>query len=390
MTQAIDEDINVIGDLDSDIQCEGVEKRFVELARGDLRRIIISQTPPANGFTALHDISFYVRLGEFYGLLGGNGAGKSTLLRTIGGVYAPSAGFVKLGDQVSGIYELGIANQEFMTGEQYARRWLMVNNMTPVEIDASVQDIKEFTELGDYFERPVQTYSTGMKARLFFGVATAPKAKVFLIDEVLSVGDIYFTAKCWKRLRVLLSDGASGVFATHDWAAVLKLCSEACVLEKGRLIDNGTARHVVRRYLKMQSISSDVALFDFPDKPQFFGTAGEDCELTIPIRVNKQVNILLGVSIETFVLGGGWEHILHLDPKKVVSEAGKYNIKIAIPNLPLNAGSYVLNLFLNCSESTGMVACDVRSWTYGNELELIVSGTPDSRGYRLPIQWEQS
>jgi lipopolysaccharide transport system ATP-binding protein len=340
------------------------------------------------GFRALRNVTLQVRQGEFLGVLGRNGAGKSTLLRTLGGVYAPTAGTVRVTGPVSAIYELGMAGNELLSGLDFARRWLSLHGTGRRQVGRLVSEIAEFAELGDYFDNPIYTYSAGMKARLFFSAATSLPGQIYLIDEALSVGDEHFQTKCWRRLRERLTAGASGILATHDWAAVLKLCREACVLERGRIVDQGSSSAVVQRYLGLPRPRGDSAAFA-PHLPTVYcAMTEEDTTLSIPIDVKVASPVWFACSVESFRQGIGWSHLLQVEPRPVASTPGPYEVEVTIPSLPLSPGEYSLNLFLSERGPEGtFVTLDVRSWAYGNDVTLSMSGKPRESGTILPLRW---
>jgi lipopolysaccharide transport system ATP-binding protein len=369
------------------IECRDLSKTFVVLDGQSIWRMIFG-SDSVKGFPALRNVTLQVRPGEFLSVLGRNGAGKSTLLRTLGGVYAPTSGTVRVAGLVSAIYELGMAGNELLTGHDFARRWLSLHGTGRPQINRLLSEIAEFAELGDYFDNPIYTYSAGMKARLFFSVATSLPGQIYLIDEVLSVGDEHFQTKCWRRLRERLTAGASGILATHDWTAALKLCREACVLERGRIVDRGSSPAVVQRYLGLPRPRGDSAAFA-PHLPSvYFGLSEEDTTLSIPIDVRVTSAIWFGCSVESFRQGIGWSHLLHLESRPVASTPGLYDIEVAIPSLPLSPGEYSLNLFLGERAPAGTISpMDVRSWTYGNGLTLSVAGKPRESVTILPLHW---
>jgi lipopolysaccharide transport system ATP-binding protein len=369
------------------IECRDLSKTFVVLDGQSIWRVILGGGC-LKGFPALRDVTLQVRQGEFLGVLGRNGAGKSTLLRTLGGVYAPTSGTVRVAGPVSGIYELGMAGNEQLTGHDFARRWLSLHGTGRPQIGGLLGETAEFAELGDYFNNPIYTYSAGMKARLFFSVATSLPGQIYLIDEVLSVGDEHFQTKCWRRLRERLAAGASGLLATHDWTAVLRLCREACVLERGRIVDRGSSPEVVQRYLGLPQPRGDSAAFA-PHLPSVYcALTEEDTTLSIPIDVKVTSPIWFACSVESFRQGIGWSHLLQVEPRPVASTPGLYDIQVAIPTLPLSPGEYSLNLFLSERGPEGtFVSVDVRSWAYGNDVALAVAGEPRESVTILPLRW---
>jgi lipopolysaccharide transport system ATP-binding protein len=369
------------------IECRDLSKTFVLLDGRSIWPLVLGGDS-VKGFPALRDVTLRVRSGEFLGVLGRNGAGKSTLLRTLGGVYAPASGTVRVAGPLSAIYELGMAGNELLTGHDFASRWLSLQGAGRRNVEQLLGEIAEFAELGEYFNNPIYTYSSGMKACLFFSVATSLPGQIYLIDEVLSVGDEHFQTKCWRRLRERLSAGASGILATHDWTAVLKLCREACVLERGRVVDWGPSPEVVQRYLGLAQPRGDAAAFA-PHLPSVYcALAEEDTTLSVPIDVRMTSPIWFGCSVESFRQGIGWSHLLQVEPRPVASAPGAYDVEVAISSLPLSPGEYSLNLFLSERTPEGtLVSLDVRSWTYGNDLTLAVAGKPRESVTILPLRW---
>ena len=375
------------------IDCHGVSKTFALIRESKAWRLILRGGSPEDGFEALHDISVKVPRGEMVGLLGRNGAGKSTLLRTIGGIYPPSAGVIRLGGPVSAIYELGMAGNDLLTGRGFAERWMSLNGIAVRRASTALDEIAEFSELGDYFARAIYSYSSGMKARLFFAVATSLPSQIYLIDEVLAVGDEHFQAKCWRRMRERLLEGASGILATHDWASALKLCRQTCVLERGRVIDHGPSKEVVQRFLQLFPGEATEARFA-PDMPAILHAAtGEEARFVFPIEVDIDRPVYFGMAVETFRLGTGWEHLLHREPFKVADSRGRYSVEVVIPGLPLPAGEYSLHIGLSEPEEgarQGRRIFDSRSWTLANDLTLIVDGPARESATVLPLDWHVS
>lgn len=354
--------------------------------QGDVWRVVFHWPLKGERFAAIDDVTFDVPKGEFVGVLGRNGAGKSTMLRTVGGVYPVSRGSVVFAGDALGLYEFGIGGHDLMSGRQFAMRWLSLCNDSDDKISAAMRDIEEFCELGVYFDRPIRTYSTGMRARLYFGTITAADADIILIDEILSVGDEYFNSKCLRRLRQKLIKGASGILASHDWSAILRMCSYAVVLDHGRVIDRGRATDVVRRYLQLSPPTRTGARFgDLPEV--FHATAGEPMTLTIPVEVDAEADFTFGLSIEQFRKGIGWEHLLLRDTQVVACGPGKFVLTVTVPNIPLTAGEYILGLFLGVRHEAHIESADARSWTTGDPLRLVVTGAGVGPGTYLKMRW---
>ena len=229
------------------VTCRGVSKSFAIGDQGNVWRIALGRMEGIPLFHALSDVTLDVPKGQFIGILGRNGAGKSTLLRTVGGIYTPDRGTVAVEGDLTGLYELGTTSHREVTGRDYAERILAMHGIGGAERDAMIEDISDFSELGERFDDWIQSYSAGMTARLFFAVATAGTYEVYLIDEILTVGDHHFQSKCWRRMRERIGNGASGLLVTHDWTAVIKLCAAAHLLDQGRIVVSGSPEYVARR-----------------------------------------------------------------------------------------------------------------------------------------------
>ena len=385
-----DEDLNLSDDAAA-IRGVDIHKAFPIVSSGGAWRILLGMQETREWFAALKGISLSVPKGKILGVLGRNGAGKSTLLRVLAGVYAPSSGKVSVNGSVASLFELGGLGTRFITGREYADRLLRFQGVRGKQLAESIEDIRAFAELGDFFERRIYTYSSGMAARLYFAVATAIRKDVYLIDELLSVGDEHFQAKCWRRIRDLLGDGASGVLVTHDWSAVIKLCERSMVLDRGAIAFADTSDKVVANYLRLPAPDTTAARFgDLPE--MLTGQSGEDWAVSLPIEVLQSCQLEFAFSIELLRLGLGWEIMLLSKFQPLVCVEGQAQIQIRIPRLPLAAARYSLNLFLRQRNADGTYeACDGRTWTSGNGCVLNVLG--DNVGTavaRISIQWRKS
>ncbi len=347
-------------------------------------------------FRALRDVNIDVPKGEFVGVLGHNGSGKSTLLRTAGGIYQPDRGLVMIEGSLSGLYELGITGNRELSGRDFARRLLRMNGVKGSRLDELVEDIEDFSELGERFNDPILTYSAGMGARLFFATATAGHYDVYLIDEVLSVGDAHFQAKCWRRIRERIANGASGILVTHDWAAVLKICRTAHLLDHGRISFSGPSEATVRRYLygdgAQEPFTEGFArIIERPTKV-ITAPCGEDLSVHMSVRIERPANVSALAVIERLQPGYGWETML-MSPEPVLigQEPGDYDVAITFPGLPLEPGDYQINVHLvmpDAQDASRRAVLDGFGWLSGNGLPLkaIAGRGPD--GYALPVCWK--
>lgn len=198
-------------------------------------------------FWALRDVSFDVRRGETLGVIGRNGSGKSTLLQIICGTLTPTAGSVEVNGRVAALLELGSGFNPEFTGRENVYMSGAVLGLTRREIDERYDDIVAFADIGEFLAQPVKTYSSGMFVRLAFAVIAHADADILVIDEALSVGDVFFSQKCMRFLRRFQETGTV-IFVSHDAAAVVNLCDRALMLDHGTLAMQGTAKEVSEAY----------------------------------------------------------------------------------------------------------------------------------------------
>jgi lipopolysaccharide transport system ATP-binding protein len=196
----------------------------------------------------LRGVSFEVRAGEAVGILGYNGAGKSTLLKLIAGVAKPSEGTVQVSGQIAALLELGMGFHPEFTGRQNVRMAAHILGLPAGEVEARMQEIEDFAEIGDYIDQPVRTYSSGMQVRLAFSVATCVRPSILIIDEALSVGDAYFQHKSFARIRQFREAGTTLLFVSHSAGAIKTLCDRAILLDAGGVVRDGEPTAVLDYY----------------------------------------------------------------------------------------------------------------------------------------------
>ena len=196
----------------------------------------------------LRDIHFTVNPGEAVGIVGVNGAGKSTLLKIITGTTQPSSGSVHTEGRVAALLELGMGFHPDFTGRQNVFMAGQLLGLHSDEIAACLPAIEAFAEIGDYIDRPVRTYSSGMQMRLAFSVATAVRPAVLIVDEALSVGDAYFQHKSFSKIREFREQGTTLLIVSHDRSAIQSLCDRAILLERGFVIKDGPPEEVMDFY----------------------------------------------------------------------------------------------------------------------------------------------
>lgn len=215
-----------------------------------LKEIISPNKSHSQKFWALHDISFEVPRGETMGIIGRNGSGKSTLLQIICGTIAPTSGDVNVNGRVAALLELGAGFNPEFTGRENVYMNGAIMGLSKVEVNERFDNIAAFADIRDFIDRPVKTYSSGMYVRLAFSAAIHISPEILIVDEALSVGDMFFQAKCMTQMRRMMDDGVTVLFVSHDIGSVKSLCKSCLFLEEGNIQNIGKSEFVVNQYLK--------------------------------------------------------------------------------------------------------------------------------------------
>jgi ABC-type polysaccharide/polyol phosphate transport system ATPase subunit len=322
-------------------------------------------------FLALEDVTFSLPRGEGLALIGENGAGKSTLLKILAGITAPTSGTAEVRGKVASILELGSGFHPDFTGRQNIVLNAAMLGLSQDELRHKMPGIIEFSELGDFIDQPVKTYSTGMAMRLGFSIATQVDPEVLIIDEALSVGDGYFQKKCMDRLRLYVESGGTLLFCSHAMYYVSAFCQRALWLRHGRAEALGPVGEVVREYenflvaksAKAESESLNAApsrvrsqsqmparilsahLVE-PGKDSLY-TLGDPWELEVEWEsVDPRLEFHLGVGINRSDGIEVCSFSSHRDGIPPVMGETLYTARLAIPSLPLVKGEFTLYIFL--------------------------------------------
>jgi lipopolysaccharide transport system ATP-binding protein len=252
------------------ISLEGVWKRYgllmpdlIHRGRGWLRspggpgrpppgeRPSVNGHPPGDGRWALRDVSLEVRRGEVLGIVGHNGAGKSTLLKILAGVTPPTSGRAEVGGRVFPMIELNAGIHPELTGRENVRLLAAILGYSPAEAEAKLPKIEAFCALGAWLDEPARTYSSGMRARLGFAVATHVDADILLVDEVLGVGDRDFQRRCVRRMEELADRGTTIILVSHNPRTVERMCDRVALLNAGLVEQVGEPGEVLYRYFRL-------------------------------------------------------------------------------------------------------------------------------------------
>ncbi len=235
------QDVSVLFNLNKE-KIDNIKEYFIKL---------ITRKLHYTEFWALTDVSFTVEKGERLGVLGFNGAGKSTLLKTVAGVLKPTKGTVEVDGVIAPMLELGAGFDMNYSGRENVFLYGATMGYSRKFIQQKYDEIVAFSELQDFMDVPVKNYSSGMRARLGFSIASAVQPEVLILDEVLSVGDAKFRKKSEAKIRSMFDNGVTVLFVSHNTDQVRRLCTKAILLEKGRLIASGSADEVCDLYDEM-------------------------------------------------------------------------------------------------------------------------------------------
>lgn len=212
-------------------------------------RLLFLRSSKADVFWALKDINLTIETGKTVGLIGHNGSGKSTLLKLITKIIYPTTGEIVTQGRVSSLLELGAGFHPDFTGRENIYINASIFGLSRKEIDSKLESIIEFSELRDFIDSPIRTYSSGMYTRLAFSVAVHVSPDILLIDEILAVGDINFQKKCISKIKEFKKKGVTMVFVSHNMNDVLEICDSVVWLDKGRMIEYGDTDTIAAKYL---------------------------------------------------------------------------------------------------------------------------------------------
>ncbi len=222
-------------------------------------------------FYALNHLSFQVKKGETVGIIGTNGSGKSTILKIITGVLSPTTGEVKVKGNISALLELGAGFNSDYTGIENIYMNGTMMGFSKKEMDRKLQDILDFADIGDFVYQPVKTYSSGMFVRLAFALAINVEPEILIVDEALSVGDVFFQSKCYRRMEEIRQRGTTILMVTHDMGSIIKYCDRVVLLNKGNFVAEGAPGHMVDLYKKILANQMDALKDELDEMNDFSG-----------------------------------------------------------------------------------------------------------------------
>ncbi|RLE24223.1 MAG: ABC transporter ATP-binding protein [Acidobacteria bacterium] len=352
-------------------------------------------------FHALSDVSFEVQRGEGLGIIGENGAGKSTLLKILAGVTAPSSGSMSVARPVASILELGSAFHQEFTGRQNILLNAAMLGLSRNEVAERSPRIIEFSELGDFIDQPIKTYSTGMVMRLGFAIATQVDPDVLIIDEALSVGDGYFQQKCMTHLRKYVDNGGTLLICSHAMYYISAFCSRALWMRNGRIEALGPVDEVVRAYesflLAKADHSEDEAMPVLPERDR----ATTISDVTLPKGQSYRQGDPLEVRVswttedptQSFHLAIGLNRPDEVQISSFLTQRSgvgpwngshAYSVVLTVPDLPLLKGDFKLYVYLLAEDGLHPHDLKIIDNAFSVEYDEYIPGT-----VAIPHTWEK-
>jgi lipopolysaccharide transport system ATP-binding protein len=350
----------------SPLTVSGVSKKFARQLRRSLWygiRDSMRELLPRGGrtelrpgeFWAVDDVSFELARGEALGIVGGNGAGKSTLLKILFGLLKPDRGAVHLRGRVEALIELGTGFHPQLTGRENIRLAAALHGLDTRGGSALLERVADFAELGDLLDAPLQSYSTGMRARLGYALAAQLEPAVLLVDEVLAVGDLAFQRKCAVHMRGYLDRGGSLLLVSHNTHQIQSICTRAILLDQGRQVFGGTAVETLTRMFEL-SHKRNVARPAPADTASAHGplilrnlraepvtgdaiVTGEPLRIAIDYEAQEEIEVLWGFDIWT---ADQWVCVAGDHDPRPHRLTGTGTLTCTIPRLPLVGGKYTL------------------------------------------------
>ena len=377
--------------------------------------LVLPGGPRGREFWAVRDVYLDIPQGATVGIIGENGAGKSTLLKLLTGITRPTVGEVETNGRIASLLELGAGFHPEFSGRENIRLNCSILGMTEEETEARFQQIIEFSELGEFIDRPVKTYSSGMHVRLGFSVATSVDPDILIIDEALSVGDEHFKGKCINRLNEFQEKGKTTLFVSHDMGSVKSMCKHVVLMHEGRILEQGTAEDVADEYLKrahargnekMSAINrvtdayprwgsgevrtGEIELFsDSADATHVF-------EPGSPFRARVHFDVIEDCAEPVFGLGvyrsdgtyvNGSNHYWRKSPVEIgpVSKGAQGHVDMAFESLPLLQGHYYLTVFVYDHSKPAPTPVDHRE--HAASFEVLDANHMQHGMLFLPTRW---
>jgi ABC-type polysaccharide/polyol phosphate transport system ATPase subunit len=390
----------------------GGEGLLLDAAMRGVRRLLSRPAARSDAFWALRDINLCVRRGEAVGIIGPNGAGKSTMLKVLSRVLRPDRGRVQINGRLSGLIEVGAG----FHGDLSGRENIFVNGailgMTRAEIRRNFDSIVEFSGIGDFLDMPVKRYSSGMYVRLGFAIAAHTEPEVLLVDEVLSVGDVSFKAKCMDAMRNFLRRGTSVLFVSHNLAQIKRFCDRVMLLDHGQVRLEGTPDAAIAEYSRLVTDMEDanpegienshlggrtacvgqariaaVRILQEDGKPARTFVSGQPVRMEIDYDIDPSVaeGIEPNIAISVHMFGAGlfYQFESRRDGLRLARHTGRGTVAVNLSKLSLGEGVYQIGVAL--ADEKGLPEHDWHDRAY--RISVVADGITDGP-VNQPRRWE--
>ena len=403
------------------IEIDGLWKRFRkggaegllwEAAARGVRRLFAREPGRSDMFWALRDVSLRVRRGEAVGIIGPNGAGKSTMLKVLSRVLRPDRGRIEVNGRLSGLIEVGAGFHGDLSGRENIYVNGAILGMTRAEIRRKFYRIVEFAGIGEFLDMPVKRYSSGMYVRLGFSIAAHMEPEVLLVDEVLSVGDVQFKAKCMEAMRSFLRRGTSVLFVSHNLAQIKRFCDRVVLLDHGQIRLEGTPDEAIAEYSRLvtdledanpQGIENshmggkarsdgparitDVRILKGDGQPARTFVSGEPVRLEIDYDIDPASGGLVdpnfAISVHMFGAGLFYQFESLRDGLRLGRCVGSGTVAVDLPQRSVGEGVYQISVAL--ADEKGLPEHDWHDRAY--RFSVVADGVTDGPVHQ-PRRWQ--
>lgn len=365
------------------IKVSGVTKTFKlpHEKHNSIKSLFLNVFRPKRSYEkqrVLKDVSFEIKKGEFFGIVGRNGSGKSTLLKLLAGIYSPDSGHIQVNGRLTPFIELGVGFNPELTGRENVFLNGALLGFNRKEMEVMYDEIVEFAELEKFMDQKLKNYSSGMQVRLAFSIAIRANTEVLILDEVLAVGDASFQKKCYDYFETLKANGKTVVLVTHDMGSVERFCTRALLIEYGDLKMIGSPKDVAKQYTldnltvdksrtpkghsKNSNLNKQIELLDIKLISKKSLTQSEKLEFTVSYKLKEKIEVDLGISISR----NGQSIIEHNTQKlKLGYKVGvRHDLKYSYALEPLNPGVYEVSVAIFEKEKFELIGYNTDSCSF--------------------------
>ena len=368
-------------------QHNGIKQAIINIFHG--KRGYVTQK-------VLNDISFEIKKGEFFGIVGRNGSGKSTLLKLLAGIYTPDKGLIQVNGSLTPFIELGVGFNPELTGRENIFMNGALLGFDKKQMEKMYHDIVEFAELEEFMDQKLKNYSSGMQVRLAFSIAIRARSDVLILDEVLAVGDQAFQQKCYSYFESLKEQGQTVVLVTHDMSAVKRFCTRAVLIEKGNVKLIGTPERIASQYLldnidgvkgnqgesTKKSLSKEVVDLKLKAQTNKAYSQKDMLHVTVEYELTEDIEVNLGYSIKSGGFSIAEQNTKALELPSVGRK--KHQVKCDIPLHSFNPGSYVIDVAIFAKEGFRLIGFNLEG------VDIIIAGNDKFRGGPMRSEGEWS